>query len=329
MLLTKASLLSLLPSTLAFSITSITTSLGVTEESPATSADSENGRAQPIELRCDLEFNTGEQWTWCAWTHEFEKLWVDTGAGNVEGFVMCSASHQADHQQVCEDKGNLKENQWDTSPDNNPYTKYDTSRLVHSLGEDYCGLTIMEPHANDTGVWKCHVQDNNPNGETTKMRSEVEVFVANKSVVAITHPDPTDKAKYSIEVDLAAGTTKIEAECEAKFGLPPPSIRWYIDEPSNVIDQQYQSDSTKNDGTTVESTIQFTLDAAMLSRLRVKEVNSYFSFSLGCLPDQSNYFQHQDDWNPAQVMVYGTSGSQGLVATSLLLLASTTVLAIL
>ena len=78
MLLTKASLLSLLPSTLAFSITSITTSLGVTEESPATSADSENGRAQPIELRCDLEFNTGEQWTWCAWTHEFEKLWVDT-----------------------------------------------------------------------------------------------------------------------------------------------------------------------------------------------------------------------------------------------------------
>lgn len=107
------------------------------------------------------------------------------------------------------------------------------------------------------------MQDNNPNGETTKMRSEVEVFVANKSVVAITHPDPTDKAKYSIEVDLAAGSTKIEAECEAKFGLPPPTIRWYIDEPSNVIDRQYQSDSTKNDGSTVESTIQFTLDTAM------------------------------------------------------------------
>ena len=56
---------------------------------------------------------------------------------------MCSTSTIASHQQVCEDKGNLKENQWDTSPENNPYTAYDTSRLVHSLGEDYCGLTIM------------------------------------------------------------------------------------------------------------------------------------------------------------------------------------------
>ena len=46
-----------------------------------------------------------------------------------------------------------------------------------------------------------------------------------------------------------------------------------------------------------------------LSRYRVKEENSFFAFSLGCRPDQDNYFTERQDSirNPAQVMVYGTS----------------------
>ena len=40
-----------------------------------------------------------------------------------------------------------------------------------------------------------------------------------------------------------------------------------------------------------------------LSRYSVHEDNSYFSFSLGCLPDQGNYFTYkpEDVHNPAQV----------------------------
>ena len=67
-------------------------------------------------------------------------------ADNREGFVMCSAHHQDDHERVCEDQGNLKDpynNGYNNNnPENNPYTHYDTDRLTHNVGENYCGLTI-------------------------------------------------------------------------------------------------------------------------------------------------------------------------------------------
>ena len=47
----------------------------------------------------------------------------------------------------------------------------------------------------------------------------------------------------------------------------------------------------------------FPFSSTRLSRYSVHEDNSYFSFSLGCLPDQGNYFTYkpEDIHNPAQV----------------------------
>ena len=68
---------------------------------------------------------------------------VFQAADNQEGFVMCSAHHQEDHERVCEDQGNLKDQYgYYNDPESNPYTHYDTDRLTHSVGDDYCGLTI-------------------------------------------------------------------------------------------------------------------------------------------------------------------------------------------
>ena len=64
-------------------------------------------------------------------------------ADNQAGYVMCSAHHQEDHERVCEDQGNMKDQYgYNNDPENNPYTHYDTDRLTHSVGDDYCGLTI-------------------------------------------------------------------------------------------------------------------------------------------------------------------------------------------
>ena len=63
-------------------------------------------------------------------------------ADNREGFVMCSAHHQDDHERICDDQGNLKAPYGYNDPERNPYTHYDTDRLIHNVGDDYCGLTI-------------------------------------------------------------------------------------------------------------------------------------------------------------------------------------------
>ena len=48
-----------------------------------------------------------------------------------------------------------------------------------------------------------------------------------------------------------------------------------------------------------------------MSRYGIREVNNYFSFALGCYPDQSSYFDTPQDGekNPAEVLVFGTSGA--------------------
>jgi hypothetical protein len=291
----------LITSCTAFSIESAESNIGQVQALPARSGEN----SQSIELRCNLQFNPLEQWTRCTWSHNFPQIWA---ADNQEGFVMCSAHHQDDHERVCEDQGNLKDQYgYYNDPENNPYTQYDTDRLTHNVGEDYCGLTIRSPHANDTGLWKCHVNDNNPMGQSTTMWKEVEIFVANKSVPVITRPDPNDVSNSAIELDLSTSTS-IDAECKAMFGSPPPKIIWYIDDIDNELDSSFSSDSTARDGT-VTSSIRFDLDQQMLSRYRVKEENFFFAFALGCRPDQDNYFTEREDAirNPAQVMVYGTS----------------------
>ena len=78
---------------------------------------------------------------------------------------MCTATHHTDDNQICEDQGNLNnEEYYQGNPLLNPYTHYDTDRLSYSVNEDMCGLTISNPHANDTGIWKCTVTDNSPEG---------------------------------------------------------------------------------------------------------------------------------------------------------------------
>ena len=83
-------------------------------------------------------------------------------------FIMCTATHLSDNHMICEDQGNLN-NEYYGNPLLNPYTQYDTDRLSYSVSEDVCGLTITNPHANDTGIWKCTVTDNNPEGTAVSL----------------------------------------------------------------------------------------------------------------------------------------------------------------
>jgi hypothetical protein len=88
---------------------------------------------------------------------------------------------------------------------------------------------------------------------------EVDLFVANDSVVAITDPDMYGNTGVSIEVDLSTSSrVDVDAECTAEYGIPPPDIIWYIDEPTNTVDGS--SDQTEQSDGTVVSSIRLSLD---------------------------------------------------------------------
>eukprot|EP00092_Neocalanus_flemingeri_P029943 GFUD01032509.1.p1 GENE.GFUD01032509.1~~GFUD01032509.1.p1 ORF type:complete len:334 (+),score=61.92 GFUD01032509.1:30-1031(+) len=302
---------------LSFSISSSSSDIGETYTFPARSGLN----APPINLECQLAFNQGEKWTRCTWVHSFEDVWA---YDNREAFVMCSAVHESDDRQVCEDQGNLVDDIYNggyNDPTQNPYTQYDSSRLQYLVSENSCGLTIQSPHANDTGVWKCHVNDNNPEGQSTTMWAQIDLFVANQSMVTITDPDLFNNPGTSIEVDLSSSTVvEVDAECTAQYGVPPPDIVWYIDEPSNTVDgsadQNIQSDGS------VVSSIRMSLDQNSMSRYGIRMTNSYFSFALGCYPDQGDYFESREDnyKNPAEVLVFGTSSAMAVTTPVVIVL---------
>jgi len=196
-----------------------------------------DGGASPINLQCDLHFNPGEQWTTCKWTKIFQDIpadWTDTSSQYA--FVMCSTTSLHDDGEVCEDQGNLNNEYW-ASPSANPHTQYDTSRLRYNVRENSCGLTINQPHANDTGDWICQVTDNSPNTEPVTMRGTVRVFTAQRSVINVTRPNMRADPTYSIYADLSDRLNyDLEAlECTAS-GIPTPQIKWYIDQPRNRIE---------------------------------------------------------------------------------------------
>jgi len=279
--------------------------------------------APPINLECRLDFNVREKWTTCQWRKSFPDVPVDWTRDSRVGyaFVMCTATHMTDNGRICEDQGNLNNEVYNNNPMMNPYTHYDTSRLSYSVRDNICGLTISNPHANDTGNWKCTVTDNNP--EETGARAqwkEVKLFTAEKSVINITKPDMVENPSESLYLDLGSrSSADLETlECTAS-GSPPAKIVWYIDERTNTIDrsqysQREQMGEDEFDVKVVSTLNTLSLDRNSLNRYGIETSNGYFSFAVGCYADQSNYFNDNtggvnSDWNPAEIMVYGTSGA--------------------
>jgi len=302
----------------AFRITEATADRGDSVEYPASTDPS----APSINLECKLDFNQNsrEKWTTCQWTKQFPHIPVDWTQRNSlsYAFIMCSSTHEDDNGKVCEDQGNLGNKELFGNPLNNPYTQYDTSRLNYYVRDNVCGLTINRPHANDTGEWKCYVQDNNP--DVSAQWGKVNLYTAVKSVVNITQPDMVRDPSYSISVDLSSSSRQDlqVLECTAS-GSPPPNIIWYIDEPRNEIDKSLYSQSREGTGFDIKvvSTLsRLSLDRQSLQRYGVSMAShNSFSFSVGCKPDQENFFnennnENEQQWsNTAEVMVYGTSGS--------------------
>jgi len=287
-----------------FSISNHGSDIGTTVENPANSGENE----REIRLTCDLQFNQGEKWTTCTWSHSFEDVWAYDGR---QAFVMCSATHLNEHGEICDDQGNIKDGFYGNDASLNPYTEYNSDRLQISVAENSCGLTITSPHANDTGIWTCKVNDNNPMGTSTTMWAEVELFVAVQSEVVMSYPDLTEDPGQSLEIDLSNSySEELEAECTALDGSPPPSLIWYIDEPTNEISTADVEEDVNNDGTVVSS-IRFQLDRSSMARYGIRTVNNNFAFSLGCYPDQGNYFDTIpiEGRNPAEVLVFGVTNN--------------------
>jgi len=271
--------------------------------------------ASSINLQCNLQFNPGEKWSTCKWTKIFDDIPADwTDSSSQYAFVMCSTTSLHDDGEVCEDQGNLNNEFW-ASPAQNPHTQYDTRRLQYSVRENTCGLTINNPHANDTGNWICQVTDNSPNTEPVTMRGSVRVFTAQKSVINVTRPNMRTNPTYSIYADFGNRINyDLETlECTAS-GIPTPQIFWYIDDPRNRIEASAYSQrevfNSDFDVEVVSTLSRLTLDRNSLSRYGIRTADSNFGFAVGCYAEQNGYFDtDQDIRHPAEVLVFGNSGA--------------------
>ncbi|XP_023324012.1 uncharacterized protein LOC111698026 isoform X2 [Eurytemora carolleeae] len=310
-------LLVLVHSVQPFSITTTTASSGQTIDKPA------NSGKNAVTLSCRLELSPGDHWTSCAWSHVFPDVW---GLTNSPGYVMCTVSSINGDGAPCQDVGNLKgtyDGAYDTG---NAWVGSYVSRISHDVTENSCGLTINSPNANDTGVWKCHVKDNTVGSSASVFWSEINLYVANKSEVVITDPALDSGMDKSLWVDISQSRGRIQASCKSLYGVPPPEIRWYIDELRNRISTRDATitSTTSSTGESVTSTISMDLDEMILSSYGVQPDQGYFSFALGCFPEQGNYFQSQSGvLNPAEVMVFGKSSGEIFLPVSLIILLQT------
>lgn len=300
-----------------FSITDITASVGEDPTQPAYSGTD----APAIELQCRMTFNPGERWTRCSWTHQLTDVW---GYNNQQGYIMCTAGGRGDHNQQCSDVGNLADTQY-SGESINPWVQAYASRISFMLTDTACGIRINQPHANDTGVWKCMVDDNSATGQSTIFWADMQLYVANRSEVVITDPDVLSDKGATISLDLTSGSGRLQATCLARYGVPAPTIVWYIDDPVNKISSRDGSiDSRPSTGqNTVQSTVSLSLDLNRLSSLGVRPTRSTFAFTLGCYPDQGTYFTQSrpNMRNPAEVVVFARSGASILLPLSLLSIA--------
>lgn len=273
-----------------------------------------------IDLECKLNFHPGEQWTKCTWSHTFTDVYTSNGD---QAYIMCSAGDTDDHETTCTDQGNLAGQNQGWSNEDITWVEDYSNRLSFIVDQHSCGLKIDAPHANDTGEWKCHVDDNNP-FQPAVMWSSVKIFVANQSEVAISDPDLDEDPDAALEVDLSSGRPEIKAACTSSYGIPRPTIKWYIDNPDQQIRDRDLDDVDEEfdeDENTVTSSVTIRLDESKLSNWGI-DANQPFAFALGCNPDQGNYFKEENrrdnrysrgreaapSRNYAEVMVYGTSG---------------------
>jgi len=276
--------------------------------------------AEDIELTCKAELNTGDHWTSCSWSHALPDTW---SVMNTPGYIMCTASPSDDGKQ-CTNVGNIESGQY--SHDSEWLDAY-VDRLTFKTKENECKLRISSPHANDTGLWICRMNDNTVSSQST-FREELNIFVANRSVVEITDPALEDGKDRSLWVDISDGQDKVQASCESTYGVPPPELVWYIDEPSNkvssrdaTIKETLNNPNDKQD-LTVKSTILLELNERRLGSYGVRPEHGSFSFSLGCYPRQERYFkQDHTTYNEAKLMVFGTSPAQKILQSTSLLLA--------
>jgi len=309
-------LLAVIPLVRPFSITESSASIGDDISRPAYSGDD----AQSIELGCRMDLSPGEHWTSCSWSHEFKDIW---GLTNSQGYIMCTVSNINDDRQKCEDVGNLKRTYGGYDYENQFLEEY-VDRLSYRVTDNTCGLLISKPNANDTGLWKCEVNSNNRDTGSTKFWSDVHLYVANRSEVLITEPPAGVGLDQTLWADISDGQDRIEAACQSVYGVPLPEIVWYIDESTNRINVRDASISSNvnSQGDSVTSSISLDIDERMLGSYGVRPENGYFSFALGCYPNQGKYF-NQNGYvkNPGEVMVFGKSGATAALTTIGLVLA--------
>lgn len=236
---------------------------------------------------------------------------------------MCTVSNVNDNNQKCEDVGNLRKTYGGYDYENQFLEEY-VDRLSYLVTDTTCGLRISKPNANDTGIWKCEVNSNNRDSTSSRFWSDVNLYVANKSEVVITDPPAGVGLDQSLWADISDGQTRIQAACQSLYGVPLPEITWYIDETSNRINSRDASISTtvSSKGDSVTSSISMDVDERMLGSYGVRAENGYFSFALGCYPNQGKYFPPKSNVKQlGEVLVFGKSSGSIAAATIAMVLA--------
>jgi len=181
------------------------------------SADINNptNEGRQLTLTCNFQLGNGESFTSCLFRKEIPKEMTDNGESKHFACSLGSPCTTDQDQEI--------------------------SQIVSSARVDYqasssggsCSLTVNAADPKLRGNdWTCHVVADSPNN-LIQAADQLDVYVSNQSEPIITQPDMRRDTSQTIAYSAESGYGQINAVCTAFNGVPPPQIKWFVDNVNN------------------------------------------------------------------------------------------------
>jgi len=244
-----------------------------------------------LSVSCDYQLGSGETFTSCLFRKEIPQEFTDNGQSKHFSCALgqpCSSQDQEVNQLVS------------------------GAQVTQNSGSCTLNINSADPKLRGDD-WTCHIVADSQNN-FLQAADQVEVFVSNQSDPIITQPDMRKDSSQAISYSVDSGYGQINAQCTAFGGVPPPQIRWFVDNVNNneIVQGASATITTGNPRTSgnsvyVESRINFkpTLND-LCSTYNIQDACDVVNgdedmttivFNLICAADQNPYYSFPNNNN--------------------------------
>lgn len=257
-----------------------------------------------INLKCNLQLSTNEEWESCQWIHVMQNQWDMSGK---EKMVKCTGL-QNSQGAPCTNHGGSHE-----------LDNY-ASRVKMDVGVSHCGITISNAHPNDTGRWECKVTAG------SSYSGYLDLFVTQRAIVNISEPTAGNKIQYV----FGYGRPEIRSTCRGYGGRPQPTFSWYVNEERYLIRNDISANPVRTGEDPVlgkyhEETISFTPSKERLCNdygLNSFCLQDTYTFKLLCRVDQGIYYQSENSRAFSEALVEVRNGVEKMLGSIILIVSA-------